>query len=149
MLVEYIRSLTTHHIDVKHFIHELIINALVSNNCCYQLHQFLQYHVVKDSVHVACILLSLEPKYPPIFQLALDMLKRLNTYEEIVEVLLLKDQVMSAVRVVNRDGKGMDVIKGVSAARFLEAATRSGDDLVRILAGNTWREKSNADSPFQ
>jgi hypothetical protein len=61
----------------------------------YQLHQLLQYHVVSDSVPVACQLLSLENTYPPAYQLALDMFKRLHTHEQIVEVLLTKKQVIS------------------------------------------------------
>jgi hypothetical protein len=78
---------------VYHYIYELVINLLVSNGRCYQLHQLLQYHVVRDSDHVACLLLSLVPVYPPAYQLAIDMLKRLGTLEDIVEVLLLKAQV--------------------------------------------------------
>lgn len=33
----------------QHYLYELIINILVHNNCFYQLHQFLQYHVLQDS----------------------------------------------------------------------------------------------------
>ena len=88
MTVEYIRSLSFHQIDVQHFLYELVINSLVKNNRFYQLHQFLQYHVVTDSIPVACQLLSLEQKYPPAQQLALDMLKRLTSPGRIVEVLL-------------------------------------------------------------
>ena len=59
----------------QHFLYELIINILVHNNCFYQLHQFLQYHVLGDSKPLACLMLSLESVYPPAHQLALDMLK--------------------------------------------------------------------------
>jgi hypothetical protein len=49
-------------------------------------------------VHVACQLLSLEKQYPPAYQLALDMLKRLLSRsnvvaDQIVEVLLTSGQV--------------------------------------------------------
>ena len=33
----------------QHYLYEVIINVLVHNNCFYQLHQFLQYHVLSDS----------------------------------------------------------------------------------------------------
>lgn len=33
----------------QHYLYEMIINILVRNNCFYQLHQFLQYHVLQDS----------------------------------------------------------------------------------------------------
>ena len=78
---EYIRSLNFHHLTVSPFLFELLIHFLVTTSKFTQLHQLLQYHVVADSVHVACQLLSIEGKYPPAYQLALDMLKRLNSYD--------------------------------------------------------------------
>jgi len=57
----------------------------------------VQYHVINDSFHVACQLLSLESKYKPCYQLALDMLKRLGRQDQIVEVLLSKGQVCISV----------------------------------------------------
>jgi hypothetical protein len=82
VLARYIRSLNHFSLPVQHFLYELVINLLVRHNRYYQLHQFLQYHVVNDSKHVACLLLSLEGAYAPAFQLALDMLKRLHTANE-------------------------------------------------------------------
>ena len=49
VMIEYIRSLSQRDIPVQHYLYELIINVLVHNNCFYQLHQFLQYHVLSDS----------------------------------------------------------------------------------------------------
>jgi hypothetical protein len=103
VLTEYIRSLNFHHLAVEAFLNELLINFLVRNNRFYQLHQLLQYHVVSDSVHVACQLLSLETTYPPAYQLALDMLKRLQTHDQIVEVLLTKNQVRRFKRFYNNE----------------------------------------------
>jgi len=123
VLTEYIRSLNFNHIKVEPFLHELLINFLVRNNRFYQLHQLLQYHVVSDSVHVACQLLSLESTYPPAYQLALDMLKRLHTHEEILEVLLTKQHVTAALRFI----KSHRNVKGVSAKRFLETTMNLGD----------------------
>lgn len=34
---------------LQHFIYEIVINTLVQQGRYYQLHQFLQYHVVDDS----------------------------------------------------------------------------------------------------
>ncbi|VDI81349.1 Hypothetical predicted protein [Mytilus galloprovincialis] len=75
VLIEYIRSLSQCNIPVQHYLYELIINILVRNNCFYQLHQFLQYHVLADSKPLACLMLSLEHVYAPAHQLALDMLQ--------------------------------------------------------------------------
>lgn len=121
-LTEYIRSLNYCHIPVEPFVNELLINFLVRNNKFYQLHQLLQYHVVSDSVHVACQLLSLESTYPPAYQLALDMLKRLHTYDDILEVLLTKKQLMAVLRFI-RSHKSVKV----SPARVLETALSAGD----------------------
>lgn len=49
ILTEYIRSLTQFQIPVQHYIYELVIHAMVRQKAFYQLHQFLQYHVVTDS----------------------------------------------------------------------------------------------------
>jgi len=122
VVTEYIRSLNFEQILVEPFLFELLINLLVRNNRFSQLHQFLQYHAITDSVHVACQLLSLETTYPPAYQLALDMLKRLHTHDQIVEVLLTKKQFISALRFViaHKNVK-------IPAGRFLEEASVSGD----------------------
>jgi len=119
VMVEYIRSLSMHHIAIQHYLYEMLINTLVEHSCFYQLHQFLQYHVLSDSQHLACALLSLESVYPPAYQLALDMLKRLATASDsIVEVLLSKKQLLTAVRFIQTVG----LVDQVSARKFLEAA---------------------------
>ena len=119
VLIEYIRSLSQLCIPVEFFLYEMLINILVRQKQFYQLHQFLQYHVVSDSKQLACLLLSLQNEYPPTHQLALDMLKRLGTAnDEIVEVLLSNQQVLAALRFVRSIGQ----IDQISARKFLEAA---------------------------
>jgi hypothetical protein len=49
--------------------------------------------VIGDSLAVAYQLISLQKSYPPCLQLALDMLKRLNFSEHIIEILLAKGYV--------------------------------------------------------
>lgn len=119
VIIEYLRSLGLFQIPIQHFLFELIINTLVHQNCYYQLHQFLQYHVVSDSKPLACLLLSLESSYPPAYQLALDMLKRLATANDsIIEVLISKQQLLPAIRFAQSVG----LVDQVSARKFLEAA---------------------------
>ncbi|KAJ7387030.1 Regulator of MON1-CCZ1 complex [Desmophyllum pertusum] len=127
VLVEYIRSLNQFEIEVEHYLYELIINLLVHNKCFYQLHQFLQYHVISDSKPLACLMLSLESTYPPAYQLALDMLKRLNTAnEEIIEVLLSKHQLLPALRYIRAIGAE----DSASPRKFLEAAIDPEDSML-------------------
>ncbi|XP_013413178.2 regulator of MON1-CCZ1 complex [Lingula anatina] len=55
------------------------------------------------------------------------MLKRLNTAnEEIIEVLLSKHQLLSALRFIRSVG----VVDTVSARKFLEAAKQTGDSML-------------------
>lgn len=127
VLMEYIRSLNQFQITVQHYLYELVIKTLVQHNLFYMLHQFLQYHVLSDSKPLACLLLSLESTYPPAHQLSLDMLKRLSTAnDEIVEVLLSKQQVLGALRFLRSVG-GHD---NISARKFLDAARQTEDHML-------------------
>lgn len=87
---EYIRSLNFLNIQVESFIYEVIVNVLVRNKQFFKLHQLLQYHVIADSVHIACQLLHIGSMYKPAIQLSIDMLKRLNDPSKIIEVLFSK-----------------------------------------------------------
>uniref|UniRef100_A0A673GRH1 Uncharacterized protein n=1 Tax=Sinocyclocheilus rhinocerous TaxID=307959 RepID=A0A673GRH1_9TELE len=127
VLMEYIRSLNQFQIPVQHYLYELVIKTLVQHNLFYMLHQFLQYHVLSDSKPLACLLLSLESTYPPAHQLSLDMLKRLSTAnDEIVEVLLSKQQVLGALRFIRSVGAH----DNVSARKFLDAARQTDDTML-------------------
>ncbi|KAM6135556.1 regulator of MON1-CCZ1 complex isoform 2-T2 [Pterocles gutturalis] len=127
VLMEYIRSLNQFQIAVQHYLYELVVKTLVQHNLFYMLHQFLQYHVLSDSKPLACLLLSLESIYPPAHQLSLDMLKRLSTAnDEIVEVLLSKHQVLSALRFI----RGIGGHDSISARKFLDAAKQAEDDML-------------------
>ena len=122
--VEYIRSLNKLGIFVEHFLFEMVMNILIENKCFYQLHQFLQYHVISDSKPLAFLLLSRELVYPPATQLAMDMFKRLSTADsEIIDILLTRGQILTALRFI----KSTDKVDSVSARQFLEAAANEDD----------------------
>ena len=122
--VEYIRSLNKLAIVVEHFLFEMVMNVLIENKCFYQLHQFLQYHVISDSKPLAFLLLSRELVYPPATQLAMDMFKRLSTADnEIIDILLTRGQILTALRFI----KSTDKVDSVSARQFLEAAANEDD----------------------
>ncbi|XP_053715095.1 regulator of MON1-CCZ1 complex [Synchiropus splendidus] len=139
VLMEYIRSLNQFQIPVQHYLYELVIKTLVQHSLFYMLHQFLQYHVLSDSKPLACLLLSLETTYPPAHQLSLDMLKRLSTAnDEIVEVLLSKQQVLSALRFIRSVG-GHD---NVSARKFLDAARQTGDAMLFFTVFRSFQQRN-------
>ena len=127
VLVEYVRSLHKLIISVEHFIYEMIMNVLIENKCFYQLHQFLQYHVISDSKPLACLLLSRQLVYPPATQLAMDMFKRLSTADsEIIDILLSRGQLLTALRYVKVTNK----VDSISARQFLEAAVNEDDKML-------------------
>uniref|UniRef100_A0A3B4ABM7 Uncharacterized protein n=1 Tax=Periophthalmus magnuspinnatus TaxID=409849 RepID=A0A3B4ABM7_9GOBI len=139
VLMEYIRSLNQCQITVQHYLYELVIKTLVQHELFYMLHQFLQYHVLSDSKPLACLLLSLESTYPPAHQLSLDMLKRLSTAnDEIVEVLLSKQQVLGALRFIRSVG-GHD---NISARKFLDAALQTGDQMLFYTVFRSFQQRN-------
>uniref|UniRef100_A0A8D3AIW4 Mic1 domain-containing protein n=1 Tax=Scophthalmus maximus TaxID=52904 RepID=A0A8D3AIW4_SCOMX len=140
VLMEYIRSLNQFQITVQHYLYELVIKTLVQHSLFYMLHQFLQYHVLSDSKPLACLLLSLESTYPPAHQLSLDMLKRLSTAnDEIVEVLLSKQQVLGALRFIRSVG-GHD---NVSARKFLDAARQTADQMLFYTVFRSFQQRNH------
>lgn len=127
VIIEYFRSLNVQLIPIEHFLYKLLVNALIKSNRLYQLHQYLQYHVLLDSKPLACLLLSIQSKYPASNQIALDMLKRLGTAnEEIVDVLLSQGLVLSALRFGIQMGLSDSLIPG----KFLETAKDLNDSLI-------------------
>nr|CAG4638295.1 EOG090X028B [Cyclestheria hislopi] len=149
ILTEYIRSLVQFHIPVQHFIYEMLIEALVRLRQFYQLHQLFQYHAVVDSKPLACLLLSLESVYPAAYQLALDMLKRISTAnEEIIEILLSKNKVLSALRFARETIP----IEYISARKFLESAQNTKDPIIfygvyRFFQQRNYRLRGSAEFP--
>eukprot|EP01097_Dermamoeba_algensis_P003325 TRINITY_DN2341_c0_g1_i2.p1 TRINITY_DN2341_c0_g1~~TRINITY_DN2341_c0_g1_i2.p1 ORF type:complete len:513 (-),score=146.64 TRINITY_DN2341_c0_g1_i2:56-1594(-) len=136
VLIEYIRALNANHVPVEPYVHELLINALVRSKRFYQLHQFLQYHVISDSIDIACHLLSIEEIYPLASQLALDMFKRLSSPEQIIEALISRKMILPALRVMGLMTKVPPVVPSSSAPastspspayKFLEIASSSED----------------------
>ncbi|KAI7690190.1 hypothetical protein SSS_10832 [Sarcoptes scabiei] len=124
IVFEYINSLTHHEIPIDYCIYEFLINRLISTKNFYRMHQFLQYHVFTDSKHLACLLLSLNNTYAFAIQLGLDMLKRLQTSDdEIIDVLLSQNQIIRALRYVEKHRN----IYSVSARKFLEASLATND----------------------
>ena len=126
-LLEYIRSLNSFKIPIEFFLIEFMINILVQSNSFYQLHQFLQYHILSDSKPLALLLLSLEERYPAGYNLALDMLKRLgNCHEEIVETLLQRNEIIAALKYLQSN----DLIENAVPRKFLEASLRTNNSML-------------------
>ena len=140
IVIEYLRSLEERQIPAQHFLHELLINLLVRSGQYYQLHQLLQYHIISDSKPLACLLLSLEAAYPAAFQLSMDMLSRLKTsQEEIVEILLSKKKVISALMYAKSHG----LERSIQAKKFLQAAKDASADKSILVSTRNWLDEQN------
>lgn len=139
VLVEYLLCLLQQGVTPRQFIYELLINLCVKTEQFYQLHQYLQYHVIGDSKPVACLLLSLESVYKPARQLALDMMTRLGTAtEEMIEVFLSEGKLVSALNLVKANG----LVDTVSARKFLEAADKTQDRMIFFNVFSFFEERN-------
>ncbi len=85
------------------YINDLLVSLLISSHRWYEFHQFLQYHVLTDSLLIANRLLTLSSSYPPAYQLALDMLYRLGASVRLLHVLLQQQQVVTALRLLPKN----------------------------------------------
>jgi hypothetical protein len=156
VIVEYLRSLNANGITIEHYLYKLFVNALIKANKLYQLHQYLQYHVLSDSKTLAYLLLSLHQTYPASNQLALDMLKRLGTgNEEIIEVLLSKGLVLSALRFAQSVGlsdsltprRVLDVTKDLNDSLIFYTVFKYFEERNMRLRGNpTFRAEENCEN---
>jgi len=118
VIVELLLSLALFKLKPRQFILEMFINLAVKTQQLYQMHQYIQYGVITDSKHLACIILSLENVYPPARQIALDMMSRLGAAEELIEICLAEGKVVEALNLARETG----LADTISASKYLEAS---------------------------
>jgi len=133
IVTEYIRSLNFNYCRISDKLYDLLISLFIDNNMFSQLHQFLQYHVITDSLNIAYKLLSIGEQYPPVLQLSLDMFKRLMKPNIIVTTLLEKGQVLAAIRLLRSIKETnpklfQELLLPISPASFLKEANNQGND---------------------
>ncbi len=102
IVVEYIRSLKNYRIPVQHFIQKFLIELLVKAQELHLLHSFVQYKVISDSRPTALQILSISAEYKPGYQIALDMMSRLQAYDLICEIFLSRGQFSQALQTMHR-----------------------------------------------
>jgi hypothetical protein len=118
VIVELLLSLAVYKLKPRQFVLEMFINLAVKTQQFYQMHQYIQYGVITDSKHLACIILSLENVYPPARQIALDMMSRLGAAEELIEICLAEGKVVEALNLARETG----LSDTISASKYLEAS---------------------------
>uniref|UniRef100_A0A7S4D003 Mic1 domain-containing protein n=1 Tax=Eutreptiella gymnastica TaxID=73025 RepID=A0A7S4D003_9EUGL len=103
-VVEYLRSLEHYKIPLEGLMHDFLVDMLM--HCAppefHRLHQFIQFQAIASQVSTAFQLLKVEDRWPPSFQLAMDMLSKLKAYAEMIEVYLARGKVVAAVELMIR-----------------------------------------------
>lgn len=125
ILMVYLFSIVKCSISCEYDLSKVLVTTLVRSQKIQDLQQILSYNVLHESKPLACFLLSLMKHHPLIAQMSLDMLKRLNANEIIVEILLEQGKVIDAIRLA-KQYMNHDVIP---ARKFLEAALKSEDKM--------------------
>ncbi len=127
-LTEYMLTTLQHYMTVDDALHELLVTLLIQDERYYQFHQYLQYQIINDSRATAQCLLDLSAKYPPAFQLALDMMFRLQALPELLQTLKARGHLIGILRLVSDRGWGPNIQlfeePGLRPADFLEHAAQ-------------------------
>lgn len=125
VLLCYIYSLVVYSITCEYDLSKMLVMTLVGSQKVHDLQQILSFQVLHESKPLACFLLSLANYDPLISQMALDMLKRLNANEIIVEILLEQGKIIDAIRLM-KQYTNADLIP---ARKFLDAALKVDDKM--------------------
>ena len=128
-VVEYLRSIHRHYLRTEEFTNDILVSLLLDDKQYYQLHQFLQYHLLMDSLPIANRLIDTAATYLPALQLGLDMLHRLHATNRLVQVLLQHNQPLSALQLVTHKSPLFDR-PGLQPRDWLHSAQQHGDPFV-------------------
>jgi len=120
-LAEYIRAICRYKLRVDPCLNHLLFTLLVESGRFSDLHQYLQYHIVTDSLAIAEGLLALSQVYSPFYQTAIDMLYRLHASSRVLQVLLQQGAVTAALRLVSYKSS-IFLEQGVSPREFFVTA---------------------------
>ncbi|KAJ8915777.1 hypothetical protein NQ315_004589 [Exocentrus adspersus] len=118
LIISYMTSLSEYSIPPQHIINELLIINLARQKKFTMLQQYLQYGIISNTKALACLLLSLGNMHPSALQMALDMLARIGAKDEIQEILLSENKIISALKIAE---------DGANPRKFLSAASKSED----------------------
>ena len=125
LLIEYMRALRSFKIPVSDYIQRLAIEVLIKDGKYNMLHQYIQYKIISDSRNIAFQILSIEDKYKPAFQIAMDMLIRLGDHSVICEVLIARKKIGHALSVMHNNS-----IKNIPFKVIFEGIVQQNDDLM-------------------
>ena len=131
-LSEYIHSLQQYSIPVEKYMHELMCALLISAQNFHVLYQLLQYRVPTDSERLAKILLEASGSFSPFLQISLDMFHRLGLHAYCVDALLMKDELLLALKTLQKHPHCLCKVSspindaGITSRSLFECALRIG-----------------------
>jgi hypothetical protein len=130
VVVEYLRSIHRHFLKTEDVLNDLLVSLLLQARQYFEFHQFLQYHILNDSLPIANRLISIASVYPPAYQLGIDMLYRLGQLPRLAKVLLQHQQVLAALQLVpSFRSAGFFDQWGLYPRDFLQVALNTGCEL--------------------
>jgi len=101
-LILYVRSLHFHQIPIEQYVHEFLSWLFLAGNQGQTLLQLLQYHVLSDSKRLAKTLIESSFELPALEQQGMDMLLRLNSIVQVLELLLRKGQLVTSLKILKQ-----------------------------------------------
>lgn len=131
VVVEYLRSIHRHFLKAEDVLNDLLVSLLLKAGRHFEFHQYLQYHILNDSLPIANRLIACAPVYPPAYQLGVDMLYRLGQTPRLVRVMLQRGEVLPALQLVPsyRAPFLSGETPGLAPRDFLAAALESGNEM--------------------
>uniref|UniRef100_A0A0N4ZP79 Mic1 domain-containing protein n=1 Tax=Parastrongyloides trichosuri TaxID=131310 RepID=A0A0N4ZP79_PARTI len=105
-------------IPINLYFADVLVSILIKAKDFSRLEQLIQYKVIPDTKAFAFDFVSLENEYPPLAQLAMDILARISkTPEPIAEILINKGRLVEALKYMElHDTDKINIIKVIDAA---------------------------------
>uniref|UniRef100_A0A0N5BFP2 Mic1 domain-containing protein n=1 Tax=Strongyloides papillosus TaxID=174720 RepID=A0A0N5BFP2_STREA len=116
--LETLHICNENNIPIDLYFTDVLVSILIKAKDFVRLEQLIQYKVIPDTKAFAFDFVSLENEYPPLAQLAMDILARIaKTSEPIAEILINKGRLIEALKYMeNHDPDKINVVKVVDAA---------------------------------
>lgn len=121
VIMELIDLLASNEISVKPIIHNLLVHILFESKFFTQLHQFIHWKIIPDSISLAKLLISDVSSNN--LDLGLDMLKRLECHHDVLSILTNTGRILEAISYA----QNVNIIHKLSPAPFFDAALATGD----------------------
>lgn len=148
VVVEYLRSIHRHFLKTEDVLNDLLVSLLLQARRYFEFHQFLQYHILNDSLPIANRLIGIASVYPPAYQLGIDMLYRLGQIPRLAKVLLQHQQVLAALQLVpsfrSPAAGGFFDTWGLYPRDFLQVAFNTGCEMTFFQAYRFFEQRNLA-----